>query len=67
MPILCIAGVLSAVSHAFAQSSSMFINMWEYELAQGGSLSSMKLMSLSIHMNPAVLSMQMRKEKERRA
>lgn len=67
MPILCIAGVLSAVSYAFAQSSSMFINMWEYELAQGGSLSSMKLMSLSIHMNPAVLSMQMRKEKERRA
>ena len=56
-------GALSAVCLAFAQSSDMFTNMWEYELAQGGLYSAMKLMSFSLHTNPAVLSMQMREEK----
>lgn len=46
-----------------AQSSYMFTNMWEYELAQGGPHSAMELISLSLHTNPAVLSMQMREEK----
>lgn len=54
---------MSAVCLAFAQSSYMFTNMWEYELAQGGPHSAMKLISLSLHTNPAVLSMQMREEK----
>lgn len=55
------------VLFALAQSSYMFTNMWEYELAQGGPHSAMKLISLSLHTNPAVLSMQMREGKERRA
>lgn len=58
---------VEAVNAVFlAQRSNMFTNMWEYELAQGGQHSAMKLMSLSLHTNPAVLSMQMR-GKERRA
>lgn len=56
-------GAVSAVCLAFARSSYMFTNMWEYELAQGGPHSAMKLISLSLHTNPAVLSMQMREEK----
>lgn len=56
-------GAVSAVCLAFAQSSYMFTNMWEYELAQGGPHSATKLISLSLHTNPAVLSMQMREEK----
>lgn len=56
-------GEVSAVCLAFAQSSYMFTNMWEYELAQGGPHSAMKLISLSLHTNPTVLSMQMRAEK----
>lgn len=68
MSTLCIAANVStagvsAVCLAFARSSSMFTNMWEYELAQGGPHSSMTLISLSLHTNPAVLSMQMRGEK----
>lgn len=69
MSILCMAttnvsgGSISAVCLASAQSSYMFTNTWEYELAQGGPHSSMKLISLSLHTNPAVLSMQMRGEK----
>lgn len=69
MSILCIAttnvsgGSISAVCLASAQSFYMFTNTWEYELAQGGPHSSMKLISLSLHTNPAVLSMQMSGEK----
>lgn len=54
------AGAVSAVCLASAQSSRMFSDMWEFELAQGGLRSSMQLMSLSLPTNPAVLSMQMR-------
>lgn len=54
------AGAVSAVCLASAQSSHMFSDMWEFELAQGGLCCSMQLISLSLHTNPAVLSMQMR-------
>lgn len=58
------AGAVSAVCLASAQSSHMFSDMWEFELAQGGLCCSMQLISLSLHTNPAVLSMQMRGEGE---
>lgn len=62
------AGAVSAVCLAAAQSSHMFSDMWEFELAQGGRRRSMQLISLSLHTHPAVLSMQMRggRERERR-
>lgn len=59
------AGAVSAVCLASAQSSHMFSDMWEFELAQGGLHSSMQLISLSLHTNPAILSMQMKGAKRR--
>lgn len=56
-------GVRPPSAFAFAQSSCMFTNVWGYELAWGGPHTAMNLMSLSLHTNPAVLSMQMRAEK----
>lgn len=43
------AGAVSAVCLASAQSSHMFSEMWEFELAQGGLRSSTLLISLSLH------------------
>lgn len=54
------AGAVSAVCLASAQSSHMFSEMWEFELAQGGLRSSTLLISLSLHTNPAVFSMQVK-------
>lgn len=52
---------VSAVCLVCSRSSYMFTNTWEYELAQGGPHSSAEPVSLSLHRNPAVLSMQMRR------
>lgn len=54
---------VGAVCPAFPQSSSVFSNMWECELAQGAPHGAAVLVSLSPHMSLAVLSMQMREGK----